>query len=777
MMKRLALVVAMLAVTASAFEIVIPDQNARLAFPPEEGYEYPAEFLQRHIMASTGKSLSVVKESTATPEKRKIFLGATRAAGKFSFALNPEGFILQPDGRDLIICGEVFDGVDRGTLFGVYEFLERQFGIRWLYPGDRLWAGLGDGTIIPKHDEITFPYTPVQDAPRLWQREGGISYEYQPIAVQKRWHPMLRFGTSMPHRNANHTQIYWVDLYADKHPEYFAKGSDGQPRINYRHKTRTYICLSSDAVLQQMLDNLEAFDQGTATGKEWGPCLPNRDYVFFCCNDGMIPESTCHCPDCAAALEMDRNYAARGTELFFRFVTKYANAINEKWPGRRLVTLAYSHYLAPPVHSQIPANLDLAYVGPQVQYANDPAVFDLHRQYLSRWSELVGHDRKRLTLWMNIVTPTLGVSNAPFFYPHTLKRFLLASENEIGGAFINGLSPYLRRLGAEGRFGGVQTFPMVWIQARLLWNPDADVDALLTEYCQYAYGKGAAVMEEFFQLIGERWENMYKTNTSLSELDYIHQVRYPLPVVAKMKSLLAQALADAKDEPEAARRIAYMTDTIYSRFFEESETYQKRSGILPVYECLPTSIAPVLDGNPGDEVWRDAVPVELVRYRFGDKSPRRSTVKMIHNKGKLYFLAEFFAPVEKDELRIQAAIAPDGLRSKYSPNILKNWRCFREIQIYQDGKATRYGPFPPCDYKMAHADGRWIIEGMFDTEGIVSGSVGIPVVRLQFMRYFDQWNEFDIWSPTMGGITDYPTWKFGVVQLLPSSEEENDGLR
>jgi hypothetical protein len=284
-------------------------------------------------------------------------------------------------------------------------------------------------------------------------------------------------------------------------------------------------------------------------------------------------------------------------------------------------------------------------------------------------------------------------------------------------------------------------------------------------------------MEEFFKLVGERWENMYKTNITLSELDYIHQVRYPPPVVAKMKSLLSQALADVQEEPETACRIAYMTDTIYSRFFEESEIYQKRSGILPVYECLPTSIAPLLDGDPGDEAWRDAVPVELVRYRFGDKSPRRSTVKMLHNNGKLYFLAEFFAPTEKDELRIQAAVAPDGLRSKYSPNILKDWRCFREIQIYQDGRATRYGTFPQCEYKMAHVDGCWIIEGVFDTPAIVSGTVGIPTLRLQFMRYFDVWNEFDIWSPTMGGITDYPTWKFGVVELMPSGEEKNDGLR
>ena len=760
-----------------AYEIVISDETGRLAFPPDGEYEYAAEFLQRHILASTGKKLPVVTESKASPDTRKIYLGPTRAAGKYTFVFKPEGFILQPDGANLIICGEVFGGLDRGTLFGVYEYLERQFGIRWLYPKDKLWSGLGEGTVIPKRYEITFPNEPIQDAPRLWQREGGISYDYQPISVQKLWHPILRFGSSMPHRNANHTQVNWVDLYGDTHPGYFAKDSMGQPRINRRYKARTYICLSSDRVLKQMLDNLDAFDKGTASGKEWSNgCAPTRNTVFFSCNDGMIPETTCQCPDCAAKLEMARNYEARGSELFFDFATKYANEVKAKWPERRFVTLAYSHYLAPPERLQIPENMDLAYVSPKVQYANDPALFDMHRKYLSRWFELVGHDRNRLTIWMNIVNPTLNVSNAPFFYPHTLKRFLLASENEIGGVFINGLNPYLKRLGTNGLYGSIQSFPMVWIQARLLWNPDTDVDALITDYCQQAYGNGSAAMTDFFQLLIDRWDKMYKINDTLAELDYIHQIRFPLDVIAKMKSLLSRALDDAQEDAEASRRVAYMKDIIYARFFAESDLYHSRSGILNVYECLPISSTPVLDAKPDDAEWRDVIPLKLVKFQFGEKSPRQSTVKMLHKNGKIYFLSQFYAPAEKDELRIQAAVTADGLRSKYSPNILKNWRCFWEIHIRQDGDSSYYGSFPQCDYKMSNTGDNWIVEGAFDIAKIATNNVGIPTVRLQFMRYFDVWNEYDIWSPTMGGITDYPTWKFGVVELLPSGEKENNGL-
>ena len=44
--------------------------------------------------------------------------------------LDDEGFILFSDGKHLVIRG----GTDRGTLYGVYTFLEDYLGVRWFTP-------------------------------------------------------------------------------------------------------------------------------------------------------------------------------------------------------------------------------------------------------------------------------------------------------------------------------------------------------------------------------------------------------------------------------------------------------------------------------------------------------------------------------------------------------------------------------------------------------------------------------------------------------------------
>ena len=37
----------------------------------------------------------------------------------------------------------------------------------------------------------------------------------------------------------------------------------------------------------------------------------------------------------------------------------------------------------------------------------------------------------------------------------------------------------------------------MWLYAKLLWNPDQDVDALIAKWCDAAYGKGAPFVKEY----------------------------------------------------------------------------------------------------------------------------------------------------------------------------------------------------------------------------------------------------------------------------------------
>ena len=779
MKKITAFVLSLLAVSIlSAFEIVIPDEPGKLVFPPEDNYNYPAEFLQRHIRKATGRKLPIVKESKASKDKRKIFIGNTKAAQKFNFKCKPEELILQPSGKDLIITGEITpEGIDRGTLFGVYEYLEREFGIRFLYADNPRWSKYGPGTVIPKKSEITFPKTQVRSAPSFQQREGGVGYYSQKTPIQKLWHPVLRFGSSLPRINANHTQIYWYELFGKTHPEYFAKRTDGKVYLNHRHIYRNYICLSSDAVLNQMMQGIADCDAGKPDASRiFGVRPPKNNYVYFACNDGLVTRTTCHCSKCAPMLEKNRNYEAQGTELFFRFATKYANAIKAKYPERKLAVLAYSHYLAPPKKSVIPDNMEVTYVGPKIHYASSPYIYNLHSKYIKQWSKLLNNDRSRMTLWFNIVNPQVYLSNSPFMYQHIFQKFMKEHQNHISGVFINGLCPYLRRLGDRGFYGTIHTIPMIYLQGRMLWDINANVDDILKDFCDKSYGKGGAKMFEFYNLITDRWEARYQDNESMPEFDYIHQIRYPQHVVDKMKSLLNEAAEAAKGDKDSYNRIVYLRDRVYSRFFNESAEFHKTDRLRRVYECYPTPQAPVIDGDDRDIQWQNTYPLELVKFQKGEKSKRKSQIKLLYHGKKLYFLAEFFTPTDKDELRIQAARKYDSMKGIYAANINRYWQNLMEVRIDRNGKMSRYGKFPECEVKISEKDGRRIIEGSFPYDKIVQGMPSMPSMRLQFIRYADVWDDYESTSPTLGGISDYPTWRMLIVDLLPETKVVRDGL-
>ena len=265
--------------------IVLPDKPDMLAFPAGETQAYAADFLNRHLERATGRKLKIIREKDAAKFQERIFIGATAASrriiGKLE-QLEPETLIVKSDGKDLFLCGEMTeDRVDRGTLFAVYEYLERALGIRWYFPDDPRIHPDGFGVIIPGNHNLRLDGWNIRDWPRLRGREGGVSYYAMPEKFQRLWHPVLRFGNSMPRKNANHTQTGWYALYGKTHPEYFAVGRNGRQQFNTQYPHRNYLCPNQPGVLKQMLRNLDAFDQGRAPDSAWGPCPPEKNCVYF----------------------------------------------------------------------------------------------------------------------------------------------------------------------------------------------------------------------------------------------------------------------------------------------------------------------------------------------------------------------------------------------------------------------------------------------------------------------------------------------------------------
>ncbi|MBU0607402.1 MAG: hypothetical protein KKI08_05920, partial [Armatimonadetes bacterium] len=90
-----------------------------------------ARELAEYLEKVTGAEFRTVEETAAEKPVRAIYLGWTAFAageGIDCAKLGAEEWVIKTFGDSLVIAG----GRPRGTLYGVYDFLENEAGVRWL---------------------------------------------------------------------------------------------------------------------------------------------------------------------------------------------------------------------------------------------------------------------------------------------------------------------------------------------------------------------------------------------------------------------------------------------------------------------------------------------------------------------------------------------------------------------------------------------------------------------------------------------------------------------
>lgn len=178
--------------------VLQPDAPAQLSEAVSE--------MQRLIQRASGAKIEITKQvpdgliaihigRTAKVETLKIDLGT----------LDGDGFVIQsPDRRTIVVLGPT----DWGTEFGVYDFLERYIGVRWLMPGP-------DGVYVPEKNTLIVAGEPVRDQPAFFSRKFfGLRLEQQQLwARRNRLHSRVEF----------HHQLNRLFPRSDieKHPELF----------------------------------------------------------------------------------------------------------------------------------------------------------------------------------------------------------------------------------------------------------------------------------------------------------------------------------------------------------------------------------------------------------------------------------------------------------------------------------------------------------------------------------------------------------------------------
>ncbi len=334
-----------------AAEIIIPADAVSVE-------KFAAEELASHLnMISGGKPSIVTSPGSA---EVKIYLGRT---SQLDVAGLPENAArIHIDGNRIDIAGvdgkgaALNRGTSAGTLFAVYDLLEKKLGVRWLWPGE-------SGTVFPASKNVTLSDEAWDVKPPLrfanW-RQNNRSAAWLKKENAARFHHneslwLRRHRFSMvDNLNYGHAFTEYLKRFGQDHPEYFNLLPDGTRRpdpMYYNGRADLVsMCVTNPGFINQIVADWQA--AGTAK--------------IINCNENDTA-GKCTCPVCLAAdnnpdgKRLDRArtafldkkphwYGELGSlsERYAKFYLAVQQQADKIDPSSRIIGCIYANYYEPP---------------------------------------------------------------------------------------------------------------------------------------------------------------------------------------------------------------------------------------------------------------------------------------------------------------------------------------------------------------------------------------------------------------------------------------------
>ena len=422
-----------------------------------------AEELQKYIREISGVELPIVNDLNT--KGAKIFVGYNSRVGEILGQKNidelDETFTYESRGKDLFIYG----GSLRGTLYGVYTFLENEFGCRWYTP---------TFSKIPKTDKWSFSKLNHSESPAIKYRYSN----YRDIGAADVWsaHNKQNYQWAAKANKYGNMEAYWschtMGMFVPEkeffatHPEYFA-WKEG------KRVTGGQLCLSNPDVMKICRDRLLAVMDREPLYRIYS-LSQNDNYGF------------CECDECK---KIEEQYGGH-SGLIVWFVNQVADEAKKVHPDKFVGTFAYQYGRKPPV-GIVPrdnvvirlCNIECCFAHPMDAGCPQNKSF---MEDMEGWRKIAKH----LFIWDYIVDYAQYLAPWPNFQVLGPNIKVFRDNNAIG-VFEE----------AQYQTGGSEFQAMkTWVVAKLLWNPEQDVNVLVKDFIDGFYGKAAPKVLEYYNL-------------------------------------------------------------------------------------------------------------------------------------------------------------------------------------------------------------------------------------------------------------------------------------
>lgn len=529
--------------------------------------------IQHWIKAVSDAKISIVGPSDPRAAAAgRIVVGAGKLAGSLGVdtrGLGPEGIRVRTVNRDLVLLG-----VDRyrlpngtsvdldGTFYAAMTFVERCLGVRWLWPGEL-------GTVVPRMTTVVVPPIDLSFTPPLRMRKyrsrncwgaGGSTWPGMPTGENrgermnrqaKLWllRHRLQAGGDMPEDeraalsglapggslalNYGHAFRDWYGRYGKEHPEWFALQPNGS-RLQPGTSSRSQFCVTNEGLIAELV----------RCGREYLDSHPEAGSYNICPNDGGAAKF-CGCEKCKALDVPGTGTTGRYAWHFNRV----AQGIAATHPDRYVCSYAYSSYRTgyPGLRMHDNVVLGMVMYGASA-WLCDAARQESHAQWRS-WDSVV---RQRF-LRPNVSAKGGGL---PLLYPHKMAEDLkpIFRGPLVGVDFAS--------VGHHWANEGLNYY----VLAKLIWDPESDVDAVIDDYCRSGFGAAAPAVRRYFRRLEDLTAALAKAVPLEESRSLIWPWRLPQckqvyspPILAELVGILAEARGLA-DSDAARRRVDFLRE-------------------------------------------------------------------------------------------------------------------------------------------------------------------------------------------------------------------------
>ncbi|MCC6797113.1 MAG: DUF4838 domain-containing protein [Candidatus Hydrogenedentes bacterium] len=547
-------VVAVIAVCATADDLIVDNGKSVASIVLSSHCTAQAQRaageLQRYLERISGAQLPIISDDAAPPEFA-LYVGRSQqsdAAGiqipsGFTHQMAEEGYVIQTIPQGVILAGNE-DGLYLGTLYAVYDFLER-LGCRWYFPGTY-------GEVVPAQKTIAIGPIHVVERPDF--RFRNIWYSgWMPVSEPQSqdfalWRERNRMnslvGLSLP-GDGSVSRLAPADQYFDSHPNIYAVDEKG-------NRMKDMLCLSEP----------EAVTIAVKTITEEFRAHPEQWTFGFAPPDG---HPRCHCARCVAA---EPGFEGMGfgepslSDTWFKFANAVATEVYKAFPDHWIFTNGYANRVRPPEGvGTLSPNLGIQSALIQsctFHRIGDPHCWqrEVYKTLFDRWT------RDLKCVFVYDYDPGKSLDNLPFPNLHTIAPDMrYYKERGIWGFWT------------EGSNNWMVTHLNYYLRAKLMWNTDANTKELVRDYCERFYGDAARPIEQYIWTLEDSVEQSGVHTTWGRLIPW--QVILPPETMRKLDGLMARA----------AERSQGAGDTIQSRTHMFNLMHDHIRAFLAMEDC------------------------------------------------------------------------------------------------------------------------------------------------------------------------------------------------